>query len=36
MVTRIDEYSHLLLKRLSGMREGSDMELAEYEMRKQQ
>jgi len=35
MVTRIDEYSHLLLKRLSAMREGSDMELAEYEMRKQ-
>ena len=34
MVMRIDEYSHLLLKRLSAMREGSDMELAEFEMRK--
>jgi biopolymer transport protein ExbB len=34
MVMRIDEYSHMLLKRLSAMREGSDMELAEFEMRK--
>jgi biopolymer transport protein ExbB len=34
-VTRIDEYSHMLLKRLSSMREGSDRELAEYEMGKQ-
>jgi biopolymer transport protein ExbB len=34
MVMRIDEYSHSLMKRLSGMREGSDMELAEFEMRK--
>ena len=34
-VTRIDEYSHTLLKRLSAMREDSDRELAEYEMRKQ-
>jgi biopolymer transport protein ExbB len=34
MVMRIDEYSHTLMKRLSAMREGSDMELAEFEMRK--
>lgn len=34
MVMRIDEYSHMLLKRLSAMREGSDDELAELEMRK--
>jgi biopolymer transport protein ExbB len=34
MVLRIDEYSHLLLKRLAAMREGSDDELAEFEMRK--
>jgi biopolymer transport protein ExbB len=34
-VTRIDEYSHMLLKRLSAMREHSDHELAEYEMGKQ-
>jgi biopolymer transport protein ExbB len=34
MVMRIDEYSHMLLKKLSAMREGSDMELAEFEMRK--
>jgi biopolymer transport protein ExbB len=33
-VLRIDEYSHMLLKRLSAMREDSDRELAEYEMRK--
>ena len=34
MVMRIDEYSHTLLKRLSSMREGSDLELADFEMRK--
>jgi biopolymer transport protein ExbB len=34
MVMRIDEYSHMLLKRLSAMREGSDDELTELEMRK--
>ncbi|HET6349019.1 MAG TPA: MotA/TolQ/ExbB proton channel family protein [Candidatus Krumholzibacteria bacterium] len=35
MVIRIDEYSHMLLKRLAAMREGSDVELAEFEFRKQ-
>jgi biopolymer transport protein ExbB len=34
MVMRIDEYSHVLLKRLAAMREGSDLELADFEMRK--
>jgi biopolymer transport protein ExbB len=34
MVTRIDEYSHMLLKRLSDMREDSAREIAEYEMKK--
>ena len=34
MVMRIDEYSHLLLKRLSAMREGTDDELAGLEIRK--
>lgn len=34
MVMRIDEYSHLLLKRLSVMREGNDEEMAGLEMRK--
>lgn len=34
MVMRIDEYSHLLLKRLSAMREGTDAELADFEMGK--
>ena len=34
MVMRIDEYSHLLLKRLAAMREGSDDELAGLEIRK--
>ncbi|HEX6789873.1 MAG TPA: MotA/TolQ/ExbB proton channel family protein [Candidatus Krumholzibacteria bacterium] len=34
MVMRIDEYSHMLLKRLSAMREGTDLELADFELRK--
>jgi biopolymer transport protein ExbB len=34
MVMRIDEYSHMLLKRLSAMREGSEDYAAEFEMRK--
>lgn len=35
MVVRIDEYSHMLLKRLSAMREGTDLELADFQFRKQ-
>lgn len=34
MVMRIDEYSHLLLKRLSAMREGAEDYSAEFELRK--
>jgi biopolymer transport protein ExbB len=34
MVMRIDEYSHMLLKRLATMREGHADELADFELRK--